>query len=135
MILDGDPYQLGQYLRRLADMMGLKDWKLAIGDTPPEEASMNACVELVFGRRVAVISFQDRWPSWTPEDLRQTCTHELLHCHFNQILWPVNGITKHVGLMIYEPLYDAVNDRIEEGVDAVAEAWAKALPLPSEEAE
>ena len=130
MIFDGDKKRIGPYLRELADLAGLRDWTIIVDDAPPENPQHAACVDVRYGRKVAVVSFGPDWATMDPATFRTTCLHELLHCHINHVRWPLNNIVQIVGKAVYDPLYEAVTDYIEYAVDGIAEAWAPSLPLP-----
>jgi hypothetical protein len=130
MLLNGDRDQLRTYLRELADLVGLRDWTINVLETPPSNPEHAASIDVRYGRKYVNIDFLPEWASWPAEDLRQTCVHELLHCHINHVRWPINNIQELVGHAIYTPLYESVTDYIEYAVDAIASEWAKTLPLP-----
>lgn len=130
MILDGDRHELGQYVREVANMCGLRDWMVGIADDPPEDEEANAQVDVPFGRRCAMIRFKPSWAEVDPEELRQTVVHELVHCH----LWSLDqrasdlyGTLKGNAYMLY---HKAHHEALELAVDAIAQAWAEFLPLP-----
>ena len=129
-LLKGSYDELGAYLRDIADRVGLKDWYFNIVHEPPDDQNHAACVEVYYGRKVADIRFRNEWATWTPEELRETVLHELLHCHINPLRFHLNNIQNAVGQMVYEPLYQGVTDYIEYAVDGIARNWAQTLPLP-----
>lgn len=130
MILKGDRQQLGEYLRELADRMGLRDWTINLMHDTPDNPQHAACIEVRYGRKVANISFEEHWAGNDPETLRATCVHELLHCHINQVRHPVDNIQSAIGQTLYATTYDALTDYIEHATDAIATEWARTLPLP-----
>lgn len=130
MIFDGDRDRIEPYLRELADLVGLRDWRIFVSDDAPEDPEHAACVDVRYGLKVAVISFHPQWAESDPEQFRNTCCHELLHAHVNHVRWPLNNVAELVGKAIYDPLYQSVTDYIEYAVDAIATEWAKTLPLP-----
>jgi hypothetical protein len=142
-IFNGNREQLGRYVRELADRMGLMDWKLKLGDgrpprdsddPPPYREAENdaACVHIVYGRKVAVVWFADDWADWEMGELRQTATHELVHCHLQGMQWALNNVQELVPAMTMNVVNGAFRDMCEIATDGIAMAWAETLPLPSE---
>jgi len=132
-IFGGDYEQLGEYIAKLKSMMGLRDWTIHIQHDRPDNPNFAADVYVYPGRRSANIRFDDDWGNADPEDFRETCVHELLHCHINPIRTPIDNLDSTIGKMVYVPLYAEVTDRIELAIDAIAAALAPHLPLPGEE--
>lgn len=133
MIFDGDRGELGRYVRHLADLMGLRDWYLRLGDEAPEDEDWDGQCHVVYGRKVATISFRGGWEAWEPERLRWVAAHELIHCHVEPTRWSINNFKHAVGGDMYNVIYDAFTDDIEVAVDGMAQAWAEFLPLPVKE--
>lgn len=130
MILDGDRQALGEYVRDVADMMGLRDWTVGIASDPPDDSDANAKVDVPFGRRCAMIAFAPIWAERDPEGLRQTVVHELLHCH----LWTLDQRHCDLHSVLKESTYAihhlAHHEALEIAIDSIAQAWAQTLPLP-----
>lgn len=112
------------YARRLADLMGLLDWIIGIGDEPPEPRNLAEC-DARYGRKIAWIHLSESFFNSTPVRQRQTIVHELLHAH--------NAHAEHL-------LHDELSDTAlraytlahEYAIDGIAEAWSRSLPLPEE---
>lgn len=139
MLLNGDRDELRPYIRHLADLCGLKDWRLLLSDAPlvhdPDRngySTMATCA-VNYGQKRAVIEISADWASWDAADLRSTVVHELLHCHAEPMRWAVNNTKHAVGTALYEVIYDAFTDAMELAVDGIATAWAATLPLPIKE--
>lgn len=130
MIFDGDRNALGQYVRDLADMMGLRDWHLLLLNEPTDNPEHAADIDVVYGRRAACIRFHADWAQADPSELRCTVVHELVHCHLNPMRNVLDNIENAVGKMVYDPTYNALTDYIEYATDAISTAWAESLPLP-----
>jgi Fe-S-cluster formation regulator IscX/YfhJ len=84
-LLGGDRHQLGEYLRDMANLMGLRDWVVRLQEGNPDDDEHAACAQMVYGRKVIGIQFRDGWEEWDPRELRQTVAHELLHAHINPL--------------------------------------------------
>ena len=131
MIFDGDREYIGHYMRYLADQIGLRDWFLYFSNDD-EPAGINGRCQLVYGRKRATISVNKDWTHQGEDDFRQTCLHELIHCHTEQIIQPLQDIEGVLGKMIHAPLYNATLNGLEHCIDAIAYEWSRHLPLPSE---
>lgn len=129
MLLNGKRKRLGKYVRLLADEMGLRDWRFLISPHACD-SGYSATVAITAGRRRATIAFDADWPYASAEDLRQTVAHELLHCHINPIRDYTANIESTIGKPLYNATYNAMTDLLELAVDAIAEEWARSLPLP-----
>lgn len=117
---------LDRYIRKLADLCGLKDWKVTLEDEHPGDGNLGAC-ECVYGRKVARVRIAEHD---TIEELRHTIVHELLHCHLDPCRLPIENIRNTLGQSLYDVTHGAFVDFIEYGTDAIASAWAPLLPLP-----
>lgn len=118
---DDERERLGNYHRLLADRMGLKDWAIQIRDEPADDDA-HAQVNCVDGRKLAKIRFDRDWAKETPECLRQTCVHELIHCH----LAPVRA---EMGRRLKQADFHTFMMLLEYAIDGMADAWSVLLPL------
>jgi hypothetical protein len=109
------------YARDLADRLGLRDWRVAVSDDPPEDPGATASIECVEGRRLAILRLSDRFLAGRPADQRQTVTHELIHCH----LAPLDQVVMAAGLS--DPWVRVI---LEYAIDGLAAAVAPMLPIP-----
>lgn len=132
MIFDSDCDYIGPYLRFLADRVGLRDWTIDVADSPPEDESLAATAAIPQSRKWITIAFATSWMNEREEAFRQTCVHELLHAHFEDIWHPLNTIQGYIGEQLYIPAYEGMQLHIEHAIDAIADEWSRLLPLPSE---
>ncbi len=109
------------YVRQLADILHLRDWRLDIDDGQPSDSEAVAACNPVAGRKVATIYLSELFLTSDPADQRHTLTHELLHCH----LGPMTRM-----LDIREARTPEWTLAMEYGVDGLADAIAPLLPLP-----
>ncbi len=110
------------YVRTLADLMTLKDWRVLVDDEVADDGN-NAQVSITYGQKHARIWFSWDFATKPAEERRYTVVHELLHCHFDM----ADRIAGH-GLK--KGQRNAVLLALEHGVDDVARALAPHLPLP-----
>lgn len=130
MIFDGDREQLGHYVREMADLCGLRDWTFRVDEGEPGNEHWSGSCEVVYGRKYAIIRFAPGWADQAPEDLRNTCVHELIHCHVKPMEWTVNNTQDHLPPAMFGMLTAGYSDSEELAVDGIATAWAERLPLP-----
>lgn len=123
----------GQYARDLADKMELRDWTVNIVNEPPGNENWGASAECRYGRKFVNIRFCNEFDEWKPENQRSTMVHELLHCHFAAVTQHLADARGNVGKTWVDLLDHVVKTHLEYGIDAVADALAKSLPLPPTE--
>lgn len=124
------------YARRLADMLGLKDWTIGLSDlsvdapTGDELEPAIAQIKVTSGQQLARIRVGPGFTTGTPADQRSAIVHELLHCH----LWPVeeaiDSIDELVGTSVAHVVEYVHHLAVERAVDAIAVAIAPFFPLP-----
>lgn len=132
MIFGGDFNKLGVYVRDMANRMGLRDWLIEMSHDRPDDDQCAADVNVIYGRKVAVIRMAPAWASEKPESLRATIAHELIHCHLNPMRGVLDNVQHALGQPVYMTAYNALTDYIEYATDAIATEWAESLPLPVE---
>lgn len=110
------------YVRKIADMIGLRDWDIEVSERKPDIANA-AEVICVSGRRAAIIKLSNYFMTTTRDSQRYLVTHELVHCHFA-------SMHNFLDATLEGPHYTAYNHAYEYGVDATAAALAPFLPLP-----
>ena len=109
------------YVRKLADLMRLRDWRVEIAEDAPSDANAIASCNPIEGRKFAVIRLSESFFTDSRDDQRQTLAHELLHCHTG----PLQRL-----LEAEESCTPAVRHAIEYCVDGLADAIAPLLPDP-----
>ena len=125
---------LAEYFRQLRNMLGLHDWALRIvadeeieSEVPGFEAA-GEC-EVTYGRRHAVIRIAPAWESWHPEDLREVCVHELIHCPFDALTQIKSNIAGHLSAEMQTFVTNTWQDHLELTVDTITNAIMHHLPL------
>ena len=131
MLLGGDRDELKYYIRELADLMGLSEWRLTLldDDCPPENG---ADVSITYGQQAAAIRIDGEWATFTPERLRHFVVHELVHCHVEKMSWAIENVKDALGYIGWNLYHLSIKDAEEQTVDNIAYAWATRLPLPGE---
>jgi hypothetical protein len=120
---------LANYVRDIADLLDLRDWKLNIEPVPEPDPAFRASCSPVEGRRFARVAFSRDVATWPPDLIRSTVAHELIHCHFSHLDDVVGKAEKPLGLA-FGPWHDAYKLAAEHAIDALAEAFADHCPMP-----
>ncbi len=114
--------QARRYIRKIADLMGMKDWEVKLQETASEEG-LSGSVQPIEGRKVAIMWLGVSFWLEAAEGQRNTICHELLHCHHAAAdIIAITAMHHEV-----EPQWRLA---MEYGIDGVATAWARMLPLP-----
>lgn len=114
------------YIRRLADLMRLKDWDLAVSDENAG-ADNEADISTIFGQKRARIRLSDEFLDKEPARQRETLVHELVHCHID---FTYQSAVDHIP----ESSKRMWQREAEMSVDTLALVIAPFMPLPDEEA-
>jgi hypothetical protein len=72
----------------------------------------------------------NEFDDFSPENQRSTMVHELLHCHFAAISQHLLDASGNVGKTWIHLLDQVLKTHLEYGIDAIADALAKSMPLP-----
>lgn len=118
-----------RYINKLANIMGLRDWEIHAVTEPIGEGNIAQC-NLVFGQRVAAIALSENFFNQPPQEQRSTITHELIHCHVEQIMRHQKTFEELFPKDLWLAFCWEQHESMEYAVDAIAVAWAQSLPLP-----
>jgi len=125
-----DRKALGQYVREVADRMELRDWHVDVSHEPPEYDDAYATCEPIYGQRRAVFRFADGFRERDLEGQRHTVVHELVHCHLASLTSTLEHDAQTVlGKPAATVLWEGARRQLEYGVDGLAHAIAKHMPL------
>jgi hypothetical protein len=122
--------RLKDYLRDIADRLGLRDWTLDMSYEPLQSDDDGAaCVKCLYGRKRVEVRVARDWAKMDGEDKRHYIVHELIHPHFDasHSLFE-NELKKLVGESMATALEAQHRQHIEFGVDAMADALAPLMP-------
>lgn len=124
--------KIGTYLRDVADYLELRDWHFDMPHEPCDDDA-HAMVRVTYGQKHARVYFCSDFLSVRPIRQRHVVVHELIHCHFD----PSHSFLEKVlfeghvlGGQAWVTLEAGHRQHLEFGVDAMASAAAKALPIP-----
>lgn len=119
---------LGEYVRWLADKLGLRDWTLVLSKTPDEDPTNIASVTPVEGQFRAVIQLSDTFADREPEDITNTLVHELIHCHHRDMNDLIRlGLPNYLGQTVFGIFGEGFRQAEERSVDALAGAFTDLL--------
>lgn len=117
------------YVRWAANELELRDWTIVVSTEATGDDS-HAIVTNTYGRKLATIRFEDGFRDLDPEQQRHTVAHELIHCHLESATnMALNDLDELVGAPAGRLFWAGYRRQIEYGVDALASAIAKHLPL------
>jgi hypothetical protein len=123
-----------RYVNKLKNMMGLSNWTIMM-QAKPSSADALGETEVIHGQHLAKMYLHKDFRKDTPEDIRATIVHELLHCHLavleeavHEVLKPDSddAKAKAVHKMVIS-LIEYENERI---IDSLAESMGKWMPVP-----
>lgn len=120
------PETAAQYVRRIADLMGLRDWKIVIVDDTCGEEDF-ATVSCVYGQKHANVSLCSTWNDLDGNTQRGVIVHELTHCHLSQLASFASDMMQGKGHATGVRAWYLHEELV---TDAISVAWAPSLPLP-----
>lgn len=118
-----------QYVARLANLMGLEGWTFEVQGDPCDKDNM-AEIDAVYGQRFAKVYLSQDWHTFSPELLRDTLVHELVHAHFAPMSELSHDLLDAAAKKHAKTAKAALSYMEERIVDQIACAWARTLPLP-----
>jgi hypothetical protein len=120
------------YIRRMGDALLLRDWDLMLSR---DRASCNnhASISLHEAKNQGTISLGQDWESRTPEQQRQTITHELLHCHTARLCRTMTRLAEKDKRDLIEYVDASFDNEEEIVIDALSRVLAPFMPLPGED--
>jgi hypothetical protein len=117
-----------EYIRRLADLMRLRDWTIELDPPLADDDSRAGHVVVIYGRKLAQIALR---PTQDAAELRHTIVHELVHCHFEPACAMVHTDLEEVlGKAADQVFWHAFRRSAEYAVDGLADAIAPLMPYP-----
>lgn len=120
---------LVNYVRMIADRMGLKDWQFGISACEPQQGAI-ASTEVWGDSMTATVCIGSTFWKYGPRMQREVLVHEVIHWHTDKFYKSGRSIfQKTLGREAYELALDQFRAFHELTVDAIASAWARELPL------
>lgn len=119
----GTVTDVAAYIDTLANLMGLTGWTITVRPATASEDA-EAEIEVVYGRKRAIIHLSDGWDKMSGEDQREALVHELIHAAIAPLSQLANELADGEAAEV------ALAQCEEWVVDQMATAWARELPLP-----
>lgn len=121
---------LTDYVRTIADLIGLRDWTFELQPEFPADDARAAWCRPIYGRRLAHIAFRANTPEDTAAEVRNTVVHELLHCHLAPVQCQIErDLEPWLGKGTDQIFFDSFKRNLEYAVDALSTAVGKHYPL------
>lgn len=121
---------LGEYLRGLANDLGLRDWTVTLLTERDDDADNMASCVCVYGRKHLNVKLGKGWEGHDADEHRQTLIHECLHAHLDPVRLVLANLETNLGDHVYGVARCSLRDAIEYATDAIASEIAKHYPLP-----
>lgn len=123
-----------RYVNKLKNMMGLSNWTIMM-QTKPSSADALGETEVIHGQHLAKMYLHKDFRKDTPEDIRATIVHELLHCHMAVIEEAVHEVLKPdpddaKAKAIHKMVISLIEYENERIIDSLAESMGKWMPVP-----
>lgn len=116
------------YIRWMADAMGLRDWTVALGDSPCDN-KLSAQCSCTNGQKHVTISVCADFRGMPIDEVRETIVHELVHAHFEPCWQQVRAdLLEHLGQATYNVFVDSFRRNMEYSVDGISRAIAGHMP-------
>lgn len=123
-----------RYVNKLKNMMGLSHWTILMQAKPCNADALGE-TEVVHGQHLAKMYLHKDFRKDTPEDLRATIVHELLHCHLAVIEEAVDEVLKPdpedaKSKAVHKMVLSLIQYENERVIDSLSESMGKWLPTP-----
>ena len=124
-----------RYVNSMKKMLHLSDWVIVMQNEPCS-ADCLAETDVITGQHLAKMYLSKTYTKDTPENLRATIIHELLHCHLSPISELSVEILKPLadelgGSRVIKSAINGIEYETERSIDAISEAIAPYFPLPN----
>lgn len=124
-----------RYMHKLQNMLKLSDWNISMSSEPASEDAL-ANISITEWQHTAVITLHKDFRKDTPEALRGTIIHELLHCHLAPMSESCEEILKsdrnsEIKESVISAAVSSIEYQGERAIDLIAEAIAPLFPLPN----
>ena len=124
-----------RYVILLKKMLHLSDWTIMMQNEPCSSDCL-AETDVITGQHLAKMYLSKTYTKDTPENLRATIIHELLHCHLSPISELSEEILKPLadelgGSRVIKSAINGIEYETERSIDGISEAIAPYFPLPN----
>ena len=124
-----------RYVILLKKMLHLSDWTIVMQNEPCSSDCL-AETDVITGQHLAKMYLSKTYTKDTPENLRATIIHELLHCHLS----PISELSEEIlnpladelgGSRVIKSAINGIEYETERSIDGISEAIAPYFPLPN----
>ena len=124
-----------RYVNSLKKTLHLSDWTILIQNEPCSADAL-AETDVITGQHLAKMYLSKNYGKDTPENIRSTIVHELLHCHLSPISELSVEILKPLadelgGSRVIKSAINGIEYETERSIDSISEAIAGFFPLPN----
>ena len=124
-----------RYVISMKKMLRLSDWTIIMQNEPCSSDCL-AETDVITGQHLAKMYLSKTYAKDTPENLRATIIHELLHCHLSPISELSVEILKPLadelgGSRVIKSAINGIEYETERSIDGISEAIAPFFPLPN----
>ena len=124
-----------RYVNSMKKMLHLSDWTIIMQNEPCSSDCL-AETDVITGQHLAKMYLSKTYTKDTPENLRATIIHELLHCHLSPISELSEEILKPLadelgGSRVIKSAINGIEYETERSIDGISEAIAPFFPLPN----
>jgi hypothetical protein len=120
---------LVNYIRDVADRIGLRDWQFDLARDVVPEKNRIAQVEVWGDSVTATMWIGESFWKYGPRMQREVVVHELIHCHTDRLYRRARDVARNLGREAYMIALDSFDQQHEFAVDGIAAAWARMLPF------
>lgn len=130
MFLEQEDYDtLNEYIQKLKDKIGLRDWVIYLSKEPTSEGQ-HATFQAFYGQKRGIIEVNEDFRKYPAGYIRMTIVHELVHCHLAGSLdVMIHDLPDLLTADQYDSFFANYKRHLEFGVDGIATNWAKKFPL------
>lgn len=128
-----DPW-VQRYVNKLKSMTGLSNWNIIVSPKPADPGSLGE-TEVVYGQNLAKMYLHKDFRKDSPEEIRDTIVHELMHCHMEPMIEIMSDVLKPEAddpksKAVHKAAMAVLAYESERIVDAISESLGKWLPTP-----
>lgn len=120
---------LRRYVLKVAEAMGIYGWSFYIKDDKGEEWGNMAEITVQIAYKTASLEVRDDWKRWSPEELRSTIVHELVHTWTNSAFYTVLDVEGIISEDASAILTKACGQWIEYATESACQCIAPHMPL------
>lgn len=124
-----------RYVVSLKKLLRLSDWNIVVQNEPCASDSF-AEIDVITAQHLAKMYLNKSYKKESPESVRATIVHELLHCHLSPISELSREILKPLaeelgGNRVIKSAINGIEYETERSIDGIAEAISVYFPLPN----